>query len=115
MAGTILLAPNGEPRRIPHSEIKTFIANGYRRPDPEAVSIAPSVAPIGLERVNVNTDSATKIAKALAGVGTATVKAIVASRPYDAIEDLIDRVPLPNGANWTSYASQLEFDDRAAD
>jgi hypothetical protein len=108
MSFVLLNSPSGEPRRVPNGEVNSFLAQGYRRPDPAATPIvtATVVAP---EKVNVNTDSPSRIAKLLDGIGTATVKTLKDNRPYAAIEDLIERVPLPNGASWMKFVDRLEF------
>ena len=111
----MLLTPDGQPWRVPQGQVTDFLNKGYRRPDPLAVPIAsPAQTVLQGDRINVNTDSPTRIAKVLPGVGTATVKHLKENRPYASIEDLIAKVPLPAGATWTQYSAQLEFDQDAA-
>lgn len=117
MSFTILYTAEGQPWQVPTAQADYHVTrNGLRRESPfrtvaaqPVPALNPAVATTAI--VCVNSDSAARISKGLPGLGTATAKAVVNNRPYTRIEDLIDRVPLPEGSSWRAYESSISFED----
>ena len=123
MAYMTMYTADGQPWQVPQSEEKAYLNKGYVRENPlakkktqeasigmnsqEITASNPDLDPSG--GVNINSDSIGKIAKLLPSIGTATARKIVEGRPYAKLEDLIAKVPLPEGQAWTALEERISF------
>ncbi|HEY9643319.1 MAG TPA: hypothetical protein V6C57_22715 [Coleofasciculaceae cyanobacterium] len=128
----------GQPYRVPVSEIRTYLEQGYRRENPvPPLKVSPEVEklvsgpdsdpdtnpatdlathllnkpanPVGEGVVRINHDSIANLSKGLPGLGTAAIRMVKEQRPYGCIEDLIAKVPLNDGQSWMSFESIISF------
>ncbi len=84
-------------------------------PVEETMKLQPgTIEPAAKESININIAAPEKIASFIDGAGPKTVEKLDALRqekPFESIEDLNDRCPLPkvSGKTWNTYADVISF------